>query len=276
MAFDFAKYFRDIAINLKDIAHTSAVPKFHRVSGLAGLEELLQNLVLTDDKGYQLVIENNRDSAFYYNAETLLDNQYYVFYILKRAYTNDFDAIEDIKDGAKSVSKKIYAKMFDDSFNDSVHKSNTGLRALEKGSVRYDTVGPLADGYWGAMCSFTVPENPGIKYKASDWLNEDIPDTYIGVVDTAFPDEADIIALPTIKSNNTYITRDFTAVNQWVIVVEPAEFDPFKKVIDASEVDKTKSFRTAPITVNGSPYRLMMYAPELATTESNKTFTFKK
>lgn len=103
-----------------------------------------------------------------------------------------------------------------------------------------------------------------------------IPDTYIGVVDTAYPTAADIQALPVIKSNNTDVTHSFTTVNEWVIICEPATFDPFVEVIDQAGFNKTNSFRTDNITIAGAPYRFMMYAPPLATTESNKIFTFKK
>jgi hypothetical protein len=103
-----------------------------------------------------------------------------------------------------------------------------------------------------------------------------IPNTYIGVADTAYPTADDIKALPTIKSGNTDVTRSFTTVSQWVIICEPAGFAPFVEVIDRYGFDKTNSFRTENITIDGAPYRFMMYAPPLATTQVDAQFTFKK
>lgn len=171
MAFDFSQYFRDIANRLKDIAHTDKKRKFHRVSGITQLEELLHNLTSTTDAGYQLVIEDNLDSRFFDNAKTLLDQQFYVFYVLKRCNVSDFDSIEKAKDGCKSVSKKIWSKMFRDYETDWRSGNTNGLRGFARGSIAVTTVGPLADQYWGLMCSFTVSDNPGIHYDAADWLS---------------------------------------------------------------------------------------------------------
>jgi hypothetical protein len=100
--------------------------------------------------------------------------------------------------------------------------------------------------------------------------------TFIGVVGTAYPTEKDIRQLPAFRFSNTDVVHSFTTVHQWVIICEPAEFDPFIEVIDQYGFDKTNSFRISNIAINGVPYRFMMYAPPLSTTESNKTFTFKK
>ena len=192
MPFDFSRYFHNIAITLKEIAHADqtesnhsnhsnesthidshrTIRKFHRVSGVTQLEELLQNLILTNDTGYQLVIEDNLDSRFFYNASTLLDSQFYVFYVLKRCKINDFADIEQAKEGCKSVLKKILSKMFRDYDADHIMQTANvnGLRAFQKNSITIQTIGPLADNYWGLICSFTLSDNPGIKFNPADWL----------------------------------------------------------------------------------------------------------
>jgi hypothetical protein len=182
MTFDFSDYFHYIAVTLKDIAHTGQKRKFHRVSGITQLEELLHNLTRTTDDGYQLVIEDNLDSRFYYNSATLLDQQYYVFYVLKKCRVNDFDSIEQAKEGCKAVAKKIWSKMFRDHESDwrsfpsprgegqGVRSNASGLKDLRKDSISVNTVGPLADQYWGLMCAFTVADNPRIRYNPDDWL----------------------------------------------------------------------------------------------------------
>ena len=178
-SFDFSRYFRHIAVHLKDVAHSpisfgegQGVRKFHRVSGITQLEVLLHNLVLTTDDGYQLVIEDNLDSRFLYNAATLLDEQYYVFYVIKRCRVSDFDAIEQVKEGCKTVAKKIFSKLFRDHEADwKMQSANTnGLRGFQKKSITIQTIGPLADQHWGLMCSFTIADNPAIHYDPADWL----------------------------------------------------------------------------------------------------------
>ena len=172
MAFNFVEYFRRIATSLKDIAHIPATPKFHRVSGVMALEEFLQNQIITNPvDGFQLIVEDNHDSRFVYNSATLLDEQYYVFYVLKRCDVNDFDAIEAAKSGAKQVSKKILSKLFRDKHTDTINQSKHGLKVFDKGSVRNQTIGPLADQYWGVLCSFILSDKPGIEYNPDDWTD---------------------------------------------------------------------------------------------------------
>jgi len=186
MPFDFSRYFHQIATSLIEIAHPDPIEsnpstsidshrtirKFHRISGITQLEELLQNLTLTTDVGYQLVIEDNLDSRYIFNAATLLDAQYYVFYVLKRCKLNDFAEIEQAKEGCKSVIKKIISKLFRDHEADwKMQTANAnGLRGFQKNSISIQTIGPLADNYWGLMCSFTISDNPEIKYNPTDWL----------------------------------------------------------------------------------------------------------
>jgi hypothetical protein len=45
-----------------------------------------------------------------------------------------------------------------------------GLKDLRKDSISVNTVGPLADQYWGLRCAFTVADNPRIRYNPDDWL----------------------------------------------------------------------------------------------------------
>ena len=186
-SFDFSRYFQNIALTLKDVAPIppSGGTKggFHRVSGIAHLEEFLHNLTRPADNGYHLVIEDNLDSRFIYNSATLLDEQYYVFYVLKRCKLNDFDAIEQAKEGCKSVAKKIWSKIFRDHKSDNMPVRAVGstpsfgggqgggcLRDFRKNSITNQTIGPIADQYWGLMCSFTIADNPGIKYNENDWF----------------------------------------------------------------------------------------------------------
>ena len=171
MKFDFSRYFHDIAVRLKAIAHTEQKRKFHRVSGIAALEELLHNLTRTTDEGFQLVIEDNLDSRFFENASTLLNEQFYVFYVLKKCRVNDFDSIEKAKDDCRVVAWQIFAQMFRHREIDwkAPTANANGLRDLRRSSVNISTIGPMADQYWGLMCSFTVADNPGIKYNADDW-----------------------------------------------------------------------------------------------------------
>lgn len=168
MHFDFLTYMEDVATNLKAISHSASNKRFFKVSGIDKLEELLMGLTKVKDN--ILVIEDNLEGKYGENATSLLDNMYYTFYTATWARSDDAAAIAQAKVTAKSLKKKILAKMSRDKRLDQQGvKQDKGLRNFDRASVYYRAIGPLANGFYGVMVNFIIAENPELTYNVSDW-----------------------------------------------------------------------------------------------------------
>jgi hypothetical protein len=148
---------------------------FFRVSSIANMEELIQNL--TGISGYNMVVEDMRLGKFIDNASNnILDNQSNVFMLLKQVDNVDAASREQVIKDCRTECMKIWAKMKHDRLND--QKGNvqpkTGLRNLDLNSVYYQTVGPLGDNFHGMMYSFNIapPLAAELVYNENDWLTE--------------------------------------------------------------------------------------------------------
>ncbi len=169
--FDFNAYMKDIAERLIYIQHTDDLPRFHRVSGIASLEELMVNLGHTT--GYQLMIEDNYNGRFSDNAsQNWLNYRQYSFYILKQSNASDPDDMETIKAGCFTVVKKAISKIKMDRLSDHRAITNFGLRNLDTENIRYMSIGPLGDHYYGIQVYFTLVDPAGMIYDTDDWTPE--------------------------------------------------------------------------------------------------------
>lgn len=164
--FNFKTYMLDCATRLKDIAHTNSVHRFFRCSGIAGLEELLNEQ--TDITGRVLVIHNNEEGSVgdINRSDNFIDSPYCVFYVLERVENyNDFDAEELAKANCKATGFKILARMIREK-----RLGLNGLSFLDLTSVPYQNVGPVGLNFHGVMFSFTVTDgNSNLVYNAADW-----------------------------------------------------------------------------------------------------------
>lgn len=163
MTFDFIPYMRTLAETLKDLLHTGTDTHFTRVTSVAGLEEFLQESSTL--KGYQMVVldkDSGRldDSS---QSDNLLDRGVFTWWIFAVASGDDFDAIETTKAGIKTVAKKVMAKMFKDK-----RDMANGLANLDR-NIYYDSIGPVAQGWYGTMVTFNVKDAAGIVYDPNDW-----------------------------------------------------------------------------------------------------------
>ena len=163
-------YLLNVAEKLKELQHTEDDPHFHRIYGLADIEELIANQTITS--GYQLLMEENDDNRFIdNNSDNILNRDYYAFYVAKNYEGGDFDSKETAKERCKTVAKKIISKYLKDYKEDrsSAPDQVYGLFALEPGSFSMRTIGPLGDNYIAIFVSFTIISNPKIIYNAGDW-----------------------------------------------------------------------------------------------------------
>jgi hypothetical protein len=162
--FDFITYFRNVATTLKDILHSADNQRFHRISSLPEMEEFLANS--RSNSGYHLIVLDKPsgrldDSS---NSDNLIDRKFYTFYILKNVANADYDEAETIRQQCLTSARKIMSKMFLDKRN-----SANSLLDLDRSSIYYDTIGPIAHGYMGIMCSFSLYNSAGIIYDSDDW-----------------------------------------------------------------------------------------------------------
>ena len=165
--FDFITYMQDIAESLIYIQHTGSLPRFHRVSGIASLEELLGKQAHTT--GYQLVIEDNYTGRFSNNlSQNWLNYRQYSFYILKKAELNDPDDLENVKAECFLVAKKVISKLKIDQLSDHRAKTSFGLRNLDQ-NIRYASIGPLGDFFVGIQVYFSLVDPAAHTYDTNDW-----------------------------------------------------------------------------------------------------------
>lgn len=163
--FDFIAYMLDCATRLKDIQHTEANPKFFKISGLAGLEEYMQRL--SEAQYPAIMVHDNQDGNMgdQGRSDNFLDNPYYVFYVVARPEFGNAGSSEAIKKQCKAIALKIIGRMRRDK-----RSYANGLQFLNFASIPYQTIGPVGDGAYGIMVSFTVTDQLGSTYNADDWL----------------------------------------------------------------------------------------------------------
>jgi hypothetical protein len=146
--------------------HDDYTKRFFRCSGIAGLEELLNEL--TDITGRMLVVHNNQEGSVgdISRADNFLDSPYYVFYVLEKVENyNDFDAEELAKANCKAAGFKILSRMIREK-----RLAQNGLTFLDFSSIPYQNVGPVGLNFHGVMFSFTVTDGDSrLVYDTNDW-----------------------------------------------------------------------------------------------------------
>ena len=164
--FNLTDYLLDVAERLIDLQHTDANNRFSRVSSVIGLEEYLSNM--TFNTGWQLIAVDTRSGRFDDGSasDNLIDSQLYTFYLVKAIELHNFDARQQLIKDCEAIVKKILSKMFYDK-----REGLNGLLDLQRGSVSYDTIGPIGNNCHGLMVFFTVLDATNIAYDANDWLD---------------------------------------------------------------------------------------------------------
>jgi hypothetical protein len=166
--FDFIAYMRNVATKLKDIRHSSEQTRFYRMSGIASLEEVLAKM--THGRFPAIVVEDSLEGRLVdQNSDNIQDREYYVFYIFDRVEFLNHDEREITKRKLRTIARKVKSKMLKDHLSDSNLQTSHGLINLEAGSITYRNVGPVGDNLIGLAVSFTILENPNLKYNPDDW-----------------------------------------------------------------------------------------------------------
>lgn len=163
--YQHSEYMEAIAGNLKDIAHSRnhiAFAEASTISMFEGLGELSTTvnfpcLVVIDDMASRLTDDR---------SDNLLDIPFYQFAILKQADINDSASHRKAREDAKKIAKKILSKIFKDK-----REYKNGLNNIQRDGISFAAIGPVGDGAYGCLVTFTLQEPAEIKYNANDWIN---------------------------------------------------------------------------------------------------------
>ncbi len=168
---DVIGYFKYMAVHLKVFLHQddpAGSRSFFRVSGLAGMEELLTNPKCKD---HILMIEDQDDGSFVDPGHNVIDERIVSGYILERVKdSTDFDALQTARAKCKSTMIKILSRLNKDGAN--WHNNSKGLRGFDIYNFRYYSVGPLGQTFHGIRFSFTLDEQCPLVENPSDWQGE--------------------------------------------------------------------------------------------------------
>lgn len=169
MIFDFIAYMQSIAENLLAINHSDSSKHFFRVSGIAGMEEVLQNLSTAQFPAI-CVIDNTEGRMIDDNKGHVIDRQYYYFFVLNNSKSEDAISRHETITGCLDIGKQILAKILADyRAENRVFGNDTGLMRLQTDSISYKAIGPLGDNCHGVWFSFSVINESGVKYDATAW-----------------------------------------------------------------------------------------------------------
>lgn len=168
MNFNGITYFTNVAMHMKAIGHSPENQHFFRASNVLQLQELLQNL--TKAQYPALVFFDKRDGRFDdQNSNNLVDRQFYQLLILKPAGIEDSDQRQQAIDDCFAIIRRIISRMTRDWLAANRGNDTTGLRNLDRGSMYYNSVGPLVDNLFGMELAFTLREPVDTTYNADDW-----------------------------------------------------------------------------------------------------------
>lgn len=140
--FNALEYATDNAENLPE------VKAIYSVSGLAELDEMLQNL--RSGATPVMCVEDSSD-GFLDLEDGNFAAEYNTVYILDKVKTNDSPDRRRAQELTHTIGKKFFKQMLADSveFGDPAY-------GLERNRVDYARIGPVGNGYYGYSFSFIV------------------------------------------------------------------------------------------------------------------------
>ena len=163
--YNHSEYMEAMATNLKEISHSETHKAFAVASTISlfeGLSENINSIYLP-----ALVVIDDLASRLGYNdSDNTVEVPYYQFAIICAGDINNAANNNKARRDAKALAKKILSRMFKDE-----RDYANGLNYLDRNSISFDPVGPVADGAYGCMVTFTLTEPAGIKYAANDWID---------------------------------------------------------------------------------------------------------
>jgi hypothetical protein len=170
MAFDFLTYMKEIAEKHVKIQHSESDKNYYRVSGIGGMEDLLLNL--SEANGVIMVVETNKEGRIQGVQESYIDIPRFRFFILKQRDFGDIDSDTAAKQECKDIAFSILARMRHDKIQAQRGEADRSYNDIMLSSIRYDTVGPIVNGFVGMMVEFmaeSVASENGFTYNSDDY-----------------------------------------------------------------------------------------------------------
>ena len=164
-SYNHKEYMQGIAEKLNEIKHSASHKAFTEGTTLSLFEGLTESigtlhypcLAIIDELSLRLTDKT---------SDNLLKTPYYQFVVLLRANVNDVASQRKAREDAEVICDKVLSRMFHNQRN-----RQFGLTYLQRDGIRYEGVGPLADGVCGCFVSFTLTKSAGILYDTSDWTD---------------------------------------------------------------------------------------------------------
>ncbi len=166
--FDFVRYMRSIAENLKAIGHNPTEKRFYRMSSLRGLEEVLTSL--SSAMVPAIAVVDNPDGRFLEDPSQVRDREMFTFLVFGRLIMDDYDQQEEEKKNLKSIVLKIMAKMHEHRVSDLELGTNHGLKRLDISTFSYKTISPLPDNLIAIYVNFALDSPESLTVDPDDWF----------------------------------------------------------------------------------------------------------
>lgn len=163
--YNHPNYMEHAASMLKDIGHSRNHKAYAESTTLGLFEGVLENLtslyypclVIVDDMASRLTD---------HKSDNLLDQPYYQFAVLVKADIMDSASHRRGREKAKLIAKKVLSRMFRHQ-----RARQHGLTYLQRHGIAFDGIGPIADGAYGCLVTFTLEEPAGITFNPNDWMD---------------------------------------------------------------------------------------------------------
>lgn len=169
MRYDHIYFMELVASSLSLIGHLTNKKKFFRISGVQGMEEVLQNMgqitsvmLLAEDE-----FEGDYQDA---QSDNTRDIRNFMFYIVKKPLSETAADRHTALSECEEIRKEIVAMML--KHRKQAYATNVdhyGLKKLIPGSISYFSLGPVGDGFYGIACGFQTDDNANLVFHGNLW-----------------------------------------------------------------------------------------------------------
>ncbi len=151
---DIIKYFTNIQLQLKDTANY----KFCKVSGLANLEEVLED---RRSKRFLAVDESQDGNSSRGGGGGFFEQRFYTVFLLFKVESRDGSREEGMNE-VRSIYRKIHARLLKDK------KERTDMFFVDE-NLRFNEIEYIGNDCAGIMFHLTNNEAVNLVYNPDDW-----------------------------------------------------------------------------------------------------------
>jgi hypothetical protein len=160
---DYVTYWKNIAINLKEISHTDDVKRFCRMN----IEEVFNGLrtELSIISAPCLILESYQMNVEDRLSDNLRDKKTGAIWVVKHVPEDTFDAEDTVLGETEICILKIISKLKKDK------STNQLIKHIDLSSINVNKTAKLWDNCIGWRMEFTIDDslNFNVKYEPNDW-----------------------------------------------------------------------------------------------------------